>query len=255
MAILGYKNTSTATALRAFGLSEWLDIRGLEGWLEIATDGLEVPARQRIANEIGVHYAEAVGAHLAAGEPELSAQSTALAELGDPQEAAVNFQKSHLTESEAKSLKWMERTATRPFFSFRALPLDCIPLAAVALFFYHSVNWNPQSTLDSHFLAGLALVAFLGFRLIPRLLGASIIPRNTLRRELALCYLVTFAAVFLPMWLIPCMQDCGILGAPNYVLFAYIYVYKVNPGFMIWKKLRKMTDERPELPPWQTTAS
>ncbi|HEV7924924.1 MAG TPA: hypothetical protein VGR14_06190 [Verrucomicrobiae bacterium] len=253
MAILGYKNSKQF--VRAFGLAEWLETRGLAGWLEIATDGLEAPARQRIANEIEVHYAEAVGAHLAAGEPELSAQSTALAELGDPQEAAVNFQKRHLTESEAKSLKWMERTATKPLFSFRALPLDIIPLAAVALFLYHSVQWNSRNELDSHFFAGLALVAYVGYRLIPRLLASRTMPRNTFRKEIALCYLVTFPAVFLPMWLISCMQDGGILGDINRVLFVYLYGFRFNPGFRVWKKLRKMGDERHELPPWPTTAS
>src|ERR1700723_578386 len=131
--------------------------------------GSASPAAHRKRNR--VHYAEAVSAHLAEGEPELAAQSTALAELGDPQAAAVNFQKSHLTESEAKSLKWMEMTVTKPLFSFRALPLELIALAAVALFLYHSVQWNPRHELDSHFLAGLALVAYVGYRLIPRLLA------------------------------------------------------------------------------------
>src|SRR5579863_7417708 len=102
MAILGYKNNTVF--IRDFGLTEWLKTRGLAGWLEIATDGLEAPARQRIANQIGCHYAEAIHLHLAEGEPECSAQSTALAELGDPQKAALNFRKSHLTEYEARSM-------------------------------------------------------------------------------------------------------------------------------------------------------
>src|SRR5580658_3727668 len=140
MAILGYKNNNRAKPIRAFGITEWLETRGLAGWLEIATDGLEASARQRIANEIGVHYAEAVSAHQATGETEHSAQATALAELGDPQEAALNFQKSHLTEFEAKSLNWMERTAGKPLFSFRALPLDVIPLVGFVLLFSR-VRW------------------------------------------------------------------------------------------------------------------
>jgi len=254
MAILGYKNSSTAKAVRAYGLTEWLETRGLAGWLEIATDGLEAPARQRIANEIGVHYVEAVSAHLAAGEPEHSAQATALAELGDPQKAALNFQKSHLTESESKSLKWMEWAATKPFFCFRALPIDSIPFAAAALFFY-SVHWKARPFLDSHFIAGLFLVAYAGFRLIPRLLGARTMPRNTFRRALAVCYLLTYAVVVVPLWLIPIMQDRNILCAFDAAFIVYFYGCAFNPGFRVWNKLRKMGDERNEPPPWQTTAS
>src|SRR5580658_2613790 len=146
MAVLGYDK---------FNLAKWLETRGLAGWLEIATDGLEAPARQRIANEIGVHYAEAVNAHLAAGDAELAAQSTALAELGDPQKAAVNFQKSNLTDSQAKSMQWMERTATKPLFSVRMLPLDLIPLAGLVFV------WLPlRQIFSSRLLAVGVLMAY-----------------------------------------------------------------------------------------------
>jgi hypothetical protein len=251
MAILGYKNSRQY--IRGFGLAEWLATRSLEGWLELATDGLEVPARQRVANEIGAHYAESVSAHLAAGEPELSAQATALAELGDPQEAALNFQKSHLTKSEAKSLERIEKLAAKPLFSFRTLPLDIIPLAGFALLFSH-VNPNSRLLLDAHFFAGFVLVAYAGFRLIPRLLCARTMPRNSFLRKLALCYLVSSVALLVPIALIPYMEHPSISSAGNAAFIFFLYGCAFNPGFRIWNKLRKMGDERNDLPPWRTTA-
>jgi hypothetical protein len=181
MAILGYKNNTRAHPIRAFGMAEWLETRGLAGWLEIATDGLEASAQQRIANEIGAHYADAVSAHLASGEAEHSAQAAAVADLGDPQRAALNFRKSHLTEFEAKSMKWMDRTAAKPLFSIRALPLDVIPLVGFTLIFFRARRIS-RPLMDSHFFAGLVIMAYIGFRLIPRLLCARTLTRNSFLR-------------------------------------------------------------------------
>jgi hypothetical protein len=252
MAILGNKNSTQF--IRAFGLAEWLKERGLAGWLEIATDGLEAPAKQRIANEIGVHYAEAVYAHLMAGEPELSAQATALAELGDPQEAALNFKKSHLTESEAKSLKWMEWTAAKPFFSFWALALDGIPLAGIALLF-SNVNRSFRLLQEYHIFAGFVLLGYAGGRLIPRLLIARTQPRNSFLKELALSNLITVLALATIVALIFYMRDREKFGAFDAVFIVYIYGSAFNPGFRIWNKLRKIVDAQHEVPPRQTTAT
>jgi hypothetical protein len=156
MAILGYKKSTQF--IRTFGMAEWLKTRGLAGWLEIATDGLEAPAKQRIANEIGAHFDEAVSAHLAAGESESSSRATALAELGDPQAAALSFNKSHLTEFEAKSMKWIEWTAAKPLFTFRSLKLDSMVLLGFALLIF---RFPPGTRLlmDLNFLGCFVLVA------------------------------------------------------------------------------------------------
>jgi hypothetical protein len=254
MAILGYKNNTRAHPIRAFGMAEWLETRGLAGWLEIATDGLEASAQQRIANEIGVHYAEAVSAHLAPGETELSAQATALADLGDPQEAALNFRKSHLTEFEAKSLNWMERTAGKPLFSIRALLLDVIPVVGLVLLLSR-VRWISRPLLESHFFAGLVIVAYAGFRLIPRLLCAGNRPRYSFFRGLALSYFMTTVAITLNLALIIYMQDQNFLSAFDAFFICFLYGYRLNPGFQIWIKLRKMGDEQKDLPPCPTPAS
>jgi hypothetical protein len=254
MAILGYKNNNRAHQTRAFGMAEWLETRGLAGWLEIATDSLEEPAQQRIANEIGAHYAEAVSAHITAGAPGQSAQASALAELGDPVAAALNFKKSHLSEVQAKSIKWMERAAVNPLFSVRALPFESIPVAAVALSFY-SWHWDFRPFLGNHFLAGLLLVAYAGFRLIPRLLCARSLPRNSFLRGLALSYLITGVALTLPFALIIYMQDPGASGAFDASFICLLYGHSLNPGFQIWKKLRKMGHEWQDNPVPPTTAT
>lgn len=252
MAILGYKNS--ITSIRNCGLAEWLKTRGLAGWLEIATDGLEAPARRRIACEIGSHYSEAVSVHLAEGEPECSAHSTALAELGDPQKAALNFRKSHLTEYEARSMKWMEWTAAKPLFSFWALLLDGIPLGGAALLFSY-LHGNPRLPVNFRYIVGLVLVAYAGFRLIPRLLCARTLRRNSLLRKLALCELTTQAFVLPAFWLVQLMQVHDGFRVFDAVFVFYLYGYALNPGFRIWKKLRKMDNGQNDLPPSQTIAS
>jgi hypothetical protein len=260
MAILGYKNSRQL--IRKLGLAGWLETRGLAGWLEIATDGLEAPARERIAIEIGAHYAEAVGAHLAAGESELSAQAAALAELGDPQEAALNFQKSHLTEFEARSMRWMERTAAKPLFSFRTLALDSIPLAALLLLVFF-VPRNTNFLLPFEFILGLkfrfsltlVLVAYAGCRVIPRLLYARTKSPNSFWRQLALSFLITDVALALGFAQYVYISNSGVLAGWNSAFILFLCGYRLNPGLLIWNKLRKMGEERNELPPGPTTAS
>jgi hypothetical protein len=244
MAILGYKNSSFFT--RSFGLEEWLKTRGLAGWLEIATDGLEAPGRQRVAHEIAAHYAEAISAHLAAGEPETSAQATALAELGDPQEAALNFQKNHLTAAEAKQLKWMEWLAAKPFFSFWMPVLDIIPFAGFALLCSNS-HWD----FNVRLFAIPVLVAYVGARLIPRLLGTRPLPRESFLKGLVLSNLIAIVSLSFGYALIMYMPDHDAFAA---VLVIYIWGFSLNPMFRIWNKLRKRGDGRADLPPHQTPA-
>jgi hypothetical protein len=253
MAILGYNNRTLI--IRQFGLDGWLKTRGLAGWLEIATDRLDTPAKQRIAREIEIHYADAVNDHMAAGEPEVSAKMTALKELGDPQVAAANFQKSHLTVFEAKSMGRMERTAAKPFFSGWAVLFDGMPIAGTPFLF----SYAHQNTLrlDFHFLAGLLLLSYTGFRLIPRLLFVRTPQSPALLRELALCNFLTQAVVVPFFWLVPfpLTQNHDGFQIFDTIFVFYVYGYALNPGLRIWKKLRKMDVKRNELPPWPTPAS
>jgi hypothetical protein len=77
----------------------------LQAWLRITTMGLAAPAKERIRLEVEAHHADAVAAHLQEGLSESDAQSAALIELGDADEAANCFRKQHLTVREAEQVK------------------------------------------------------------------------------------------------------------------------------------------------------
>jgi hypothetical protein len=79
--------------------------KNLAEWLEIATDGLAAPGRERITREIEAHYAAAVESHLAQCESEPVAQVSALEELGDAKTARRSFRKRHLTKQQED---WLE---------------------------------------------------------------------------------------------------------------------------------------------------
>lgn len=253
MAILGYKNRSIT--IRKFGFVEFLKTHGLAGWLEIATDGIEASAKQRIASEIESHYAEAVNSHIAEGESQESARSIALAELGDPHKAAVNFRKSHLTERETFYLNQLEWIAAKPFLSFWALLLDGIPFALTTVFFFLT-NGDSHSTLGLRFLPSLLLLAYSGYRLMPRMLYTKEQSRSLFLRRVALCAFTTQMIVGPTIILIgPLTHDSEPFCFIDAPLFMYIYGYALNPYFRIWRKLRKINDPRTELPSSKTTAS
>src|SRR6185312_7693119 len=79
-------------------------IGSLSKWIEVATAKLAAPGRERIAREIEAHFAEAVEARVAQGEPKQSAEARALTDLGDPAVAAKRFRRSHFTILEAKCM-------------------------------------------------------------------------------------------------------------------------------------------------------
>jgi hypothetical protein len=76
-------------------------VHDLLEWLEIATKELVAPVKERFLLEINAHYTEAFASHLVDGLSESDARREALAELGDPDEAAKRFRKQHLTVREA----------------------------------------------------------------------------------------------------------------------------------------------------------
>jgi hypothetical protein len=78
-------------------------------WLVIATKDLVAPAKKRIVLEVEAHYAEVVAAHLANNLSKADAEKDALAELGDAREAGRRFRRQHLTEYNAKIIKWTLR--------------------------------------------------------------------------------------------------------------------------------------------------
>jgi uncharacterized membrane protein len=229
MAILGDKNSTQA--IRSVGLADWLEAHGIEGWLEIATDDLEAAAKKRITEEIEAHYSEAVSAHLTAGLTEGSAQTSALAQLGDPTVAARNFRKRHLTEAQVKAMQRMERTASKPLFSLWMLPFDVlIPLVSIFLICQHRF-W----------LVGVyALMAFVGFRLIPRSLCQSNLSHTHFIKELAFCSFLTQVALMVPYGLFLWSIDHRIFWPSAFCLeILFISNIKSNSPLRIWNKLRK----------------
>jgi hypothetical protein len=85
----------------------------LSEWLEIATKGIAAAGKERITREIEAHFAEAVEAHIAQGEPEPVAQAKAVIALGDATVAAKRFRRNHFTEEEVKSLEKMRKDAAK----------------------------------------------------------------------------------------------------------------------------------------------
>ncbi len=79
-------------------------IQNLAQWLDVSTEHLSAPAKQRIKLEIESHFQEAVGAYRNEGQTESQARARALTDLGDAKTAWKHFRKSHLTEKEAKHL-------------------------------------------------------------------------------------------------------------------------------------------------------
>jgi hypothetical protein len=127
------------------GTIRWGDVAGLAGnvmnpveknipdslsnWLKIATRGLAANGKERIAREIEVHFAEAVEAHIAQGEPEPVAQARAIIALGNATLAAKRFRKKHFAESEAKTLAGMRtNTAKLRYLLLNLLPVLVFPL-------------------------------------------------------------------------------------------------------------------------------
>jgi hypothetical protein len=92
--------------------------KSLSQWLEIATCGIAASGRERITREIGAHYAEAVEAFLAQGEPEPVAQARAIIALGDATVAAKRFRKNHFSEKEIELLAttWKNAATLRHLF-------------------------------------------------------------------------------------------------------------------------------------------
>jgi hypothetical protein len=245
MATLNHKIGSSS---RDLDLTEWFKrngvLHGLPEWLEIATGELEDHARLRVATEIRSHYAEAVASHLAAGESAESAQTTALAELGDPKEAARNLKRNHLTAVEVFSIRWIEWLAAKPLFSNRMLLVDGISLAALALVFF-----RPGS--DLQLFGGYALLTYTGFRLIPRLLFTRAPSRNYFCRTVTLSCLTTTSALVL------IIATLFFLKSHQTLVGVILLINGLNhtPSLRTWNKLRKMGDQPFDQLPWQPTAS
>lgn len=211
----------------------------LTSWLNTATEDLAATPRERIKREIESHFAEAVAAYTADGQSEYSARSTALADLGDPDEAAKKFRKSHLTETEAKWLRSMVQTASRPLFSVSALKYDAPYLAGVILLFYLP-RWTDRYAAFFPFFSWLC-IGYAGLRLAPRYLYANV-SAESFRKIIGLSEGLTVIACILVTGFVPQQSWFGAYCILLFVCFR-------GPGLRIWRKLRKMPDPWLNSPP------
>jgi hypothetical protein len=230
MALLGYKEQKP----------------GLTGWLEIATEGLAVPARERITPEIEAHFTDSVEVHLNEGKSEEAAQVAALAELGDAQKAGKDFRRRHLTEREAKRLRFLAREATNPIWSFDSLVWDSFWIACLFLLFLCL-----RGTRYPWITGGGLLLVFTGYRLVPRWSFLQMSPDVSHYKRLALCMDLMFAGT-----LLACLP--GMFPRPHnplVLLIYYVGVSLLRPGMGIYRKLRRSPDALVETPPTQAAPS
>lgn len=241
MAILGYKYSFQSN--RTVGLADWLEKRGLPGWLDVATDGLEEAAKERVTREIQAHYAEALNAHMAAGETELSAQTAALAELGDPVDARVEFAKTHLTISDGKWIRRWEQMASNRLFCFRTVSLTLIDLSffapVVVLCLPAHTSWFDLQVFIFWF------ILFIGFRLVPRMLYSESLPHQVLLKRLGLCNSITMFAWVFSFGLTNYMQSPDFFSASWFILYGFVISRRY---WYFWKKIRKSVNEQDSEP-------
>ena len=81
----------------------------LNQWLDVATEGLVIGAKERIRAEIESHYADTFNRLLSEGKSAPEARSEAIARLGHPATAANGFRAKHLTDARAQKLKTLAK--------------------------------------------------------------------------------------------------------------------------------------------------
>jgi len=250
MSILGNKSGKMGKSYVATGLEGWLKTRGLAGWLEIATDDLAQSANERITREIEPHFADSVEVHLKEGKSDEAARAAALAQLGDPTKAAADFRKKHLTEDEDKLLQSLARRAAKPLLS--PIPLLCDALVLIGLVFL--VSFLRKWHLSWVFVFP-PLVAFSGYRLIPRWLFVRIPAGASYFRWLALSNILINVGFALSL-------SVAVYSVQNDLSAAFLGLWMgcttlLSPGlrdWKIWRKLRKSPDGFVEMPPTQAAS-
>jgi len=222
----------------------WAEDRLLRGWLETATAGLVIPAKQRIRTEIEAHYREAVAAHVARGLSEPSAKNAALVELGEPRAAARRFRRSHLTTKNVEAANIALRF-TRPWG---------LPLAYLLFFGSQFVHRDVFREEERHYLSSATLFAIecLAFIVVPTICFA-MARRRDARPNIRLLVLMPTISVYI--W-------TGSMWFTIYGLsFSFWLIISMCMGpafvgtFLLWRKLREAADIWPEIPPSNAASS
>jgi hypothetical protein len=212
-------------------------LEGLPRWLEIATEGLVAPAKERIRTEIETHYSEAMAAHTAEGASESVAQMAALGELGDAKAAAKRFRKQHLTKSEAKTLRWASS----------GFGLVGMYLGFCFLYFLH-----PPDLGETHYLTPATFFALEFFTLVIFSTVIFFMARGkSARRNMGLFNLLYSLNVYFSM-----AAMWYYVAGPH--LASFILLSSICQPILplrLWFKLRNAPEAWQEIPPPQTAAS
>jgi uncharacterized membrane protein len=207
----------------------------LSEWLEIATRGLAVPGKERITREIEAHYAEAVQACRAQGEPSQTveagviAESRVIEELGDPDIAAKHFREIHLTEKEAENIANLRNGAGKTSMLLLWYVSPVILLCTALLIGYP----KPHLIFDAIILTLTicptvsCLIAKLGAikARVPLLLLMDCV------RDIAFAFAV-------PLILLSELRSSGLVLA--FWIIALSQLVQIVPKFRTWNKARKL---------------
>jgi hypothetical protein len=222
-------------------------------WLEIATDKLALPAKERIRSEIQAHFDEAIQNHIRDGSYEASAKTAALRELGEAGIAARRFRKQHLTEEEAELIEKLLKSARSPRWIL-------LGGATFTLFVYilHLGRW--YSYLPVPALSLLAVGCWI-YPTIHYLIAKFSIERQAARRlllmEAAMYYVQYTLPLFMPLLYCRAAERVAvwIIVLPSFVITAMFLTIKVSPRLKLWLKLWKMEDITADISSRGTLAS
>lgn len=214
--------------------------RTIGDWLEDATADLASPARHRVCLEIKAHYAQAVEGRLNEGLPGTEAEAAALAELGDPNAAADQFRKRHLTVSEAARIERTLKNYRHLGYLLFSFVLPCLML------------WFLRREVSMpHFIG--TIFAIIWFRTLVRAIGYSIARSQEKKANIRILLAAeildeqVFEATFwVFFWL-----GLGV-GSASWVIGVAVWIgatIRAFPCFRLLLKLSRVTDVHQELPP------
>ncbi len=142
----------------------------LRSWLDTATYGLCDVAKERVANEIREHYAEAVDTELAQGQCEDDAHRIALAALGDTKRAHRAFRRTYLTEKEASRLAGLTHTSKSTKTSRKQMTRSFL-CATGAVFGLEALAGFPEGGRLTILMSGMVVSDLVSHWLCPNLIG------------------------------------------------------------------------------------
>jgi hypothetical protein len=197
--------------------------KSLAEWLDIATKGIASAGTERITREIKVHFAEAVEAHVANGEPEPVAQANALRQLGNAKLARRSFRKRHLTEGEEKSVLKLQNSANSMLWlAFKVL---------AGLYIIHALKeiYPKCALLFSVLIFGCMASAMFSFWMLRQ---------SAIKSKFSLLLLIESVQATLMALAFALLACSGDAYGPVWALILYFIAYDIR-YIRMWKKIRR----------------